>query len=116
MIGKKNGWLYLLSSNLDKDTTTLTATHTTSGVRNSRKLNVYSLHQILGHVSSSVLNKLLNIRLADITQTINKCIICPCAKQARLSFPISTSTNSNTFDLLHMDIWGPYNKSTFDGY
>lgn len=59
---------------------------------------------------------MLNTSLEDITKSISKCIVCPCAKQARMSFPISTSSSLSTFDLLHMDLWGPYKKPTFDGF
>jgi hypothetical protein len=36
------------------------------------------------------------------------CIVCPLARQRRLSFPISSSVSSSIFDLIHVDIWGPF--------
>ncbi|KAL0437101.1 UNVERIFIED_CONTAM: Retrovirus-related Pol polyprotein from transposon RE1 [Sesamum radiatum] len=36
------------------------------------------------------------------------CDACHKAKQSRLSFPISQSQSVKPFDLVHMDLWGPY--------
>lgn len=36
------------------------------------------------------------------------CDVCPLAKQKRLPFPVSASHSSSPFDLIHIDIWGPY--------
>ena len=44
------------------------------------------------------------------------CNVCPQAKQHRSSFPLSTSRASCIFDLLHVDIWGPYRTPTYDGF
>jgi len=45
------------------------------------------------------------------------CKICPQAKQHRHSFPSpSLSYTTKTFELLHVDIWGPYSTATYDGY
>jgi len=43
------------------------------------------------------------------------CQICPSAKLYRLGFPLSTPRAKQCFDLLHVDIWGPYPHSTHDG-
>lgn len=42
------------------------------------------------------------------------CTICPLAKQHRLPFPHSTSMSSLPFQLLHVDIWGPFKIPTRD--
>ena len=44
------------------------------------------------------------------------CTICPMARQTRMSFPESVTTTSSIFELLHVDLWGPYNVPTHDGY
>ncbi|KAL3346144.1 hypothetical protein AABB24_024872 [Solanum stoloniferum] len=38
------------------------------------------------------------------------------ARQTRMSFPNSTSFSSKPFDLLHLDLWGPYHMPTHDHY
>jgi hypothetical protein len=37
------------------------------------------------------------------------CTVCPLAKQHRLPFPFSTSVSQASFDLIHCDLWGPFN-------
>ena len=42
------------------------------------------------------------------------CTICPMARQVRLSFTLSTTHSKTIFDLLHIDLWGPYHVPTYD--
>ncbi|XP_019248461.1 PREDICTED: uncharacterized protein LOC109227719 [Nicotiana attenuata] len=37
-------------------------------------------------------------------------------KQTRLPFPISHSKSASSFQLVHMDVWGPYRVNTHNGY
>lgn len=75
-------------------------------------------HQRLGHPSFNKIHSLskeLNISLSkDHHNTL--CKICPLAKQKRLSFPSSPHISSNPFDLLHLDVWGPFHEPTPEGY
>ncbi|XP_049394780.1 uncharacterized protein LOC125859091 [Solanum stenotomum] len=116
MIGREDEGLYILANKIDKKDVVLSARHSELSDKHIVQIDVQLLHKRLGHSSSSVLKKLLNLSLADITKSISNCTICPCAKQARSPFPISTSNSLNNFDLLHMDAWGPYKRSTFDGF
>ncbi|XP_075086161.1 uncharacterized protein LOC142168889 [Nicotiana tabacum] len=68
----------------------------------------------IGHVSSMILKKLFPSKLASITDTINKYNVCPCTKQTRLPFPTSCIKSTDAFDLIHVDVWGPYKYATFD--
>ena len=43
------------------------------------------------------------------------CHICPLAKQHKLPFPKSTSVSLACFDLIHVDIWGPYSAPSLNG-
>ena len=47
---------------------------------------------------------------------IDGCIVCPLAKQKHLYFPINNNVYSSAFDLIHVDVWGPYSIPTHDGY
>lgn len=38
-------------------------------------------------------------------KAIDHCNVCPCAKQTRIPFPVSTSKSFACFDLLHMDLF-----------
>ncbi|XP_075099517.1 uncharacterized protein LOC142176283 [Nicotiana tabacum] len=46
---------------------------------------------------------------------ISSCGVCPLAKQAKLPFPTSRDRVKNVFELLHMDVWGPFRIATHDG-
>lgn len=123
MIGREDGGLYILSSNMNKEDLILKASQASHNASQSghstkivEKLDIQLLHQRLGHVSSSVLQKMFSLKLADVTNSVSKCTICPYAKQIRLPFRVSTSSSLTSFDLLHMDIWGPYKKDIFDEY
>lgn len=37
------------------------------------------------------------------------------ARQSKLSFPTSSISSENVFDLMHIDTWGPYGNPTYDG-
>nr|KYP56844.1 Retrovirus-related Pol polyprotein from transposon TNT 1-94 [Cajanus cajan]KYP56859.1 Retrovirus-related Pol polyprotein from transposon TNT 1-94 [Cajanus cajan] len=66
-------------------------------------------HFRLGHVSSSRIEGLK--RIVPSIHSQNKediCDICHFAKQKHISFPISISRATCIFDLVHMDIWGPF--------
>ena len=41
--------------------------------------------------------------------------ICYKSKKQRLSFPVSITSSSKPFQLLHLDTWGPYKEPTLDG-
>lgn len=43
------------------------------------------------------------------------CHVCPLARQTKLPFPVSHNKSSAVFDLLHVDVWGPYRVPTIDG-
>ena len=43
------------------------------------------------------------------------CTICPASRQHRLPFKDSYIMTYRTFDLLHMDVWGPYSHKTHTG-
>lgn len=46
---------------------------------------------------------------------IDKCDICPLARQPGVPFPLSFTTSSSMFQLLHMDVWGPYKTIAYNG-
>ncbi|CAN1217084.1 Retrovirus-related Pol polyprotein from transposon TNT 1-94 [Linum perenne] len=68
-------------------------------------------HYRLGHSAPSVI-QLLSLGSPDSSF---HCRVCPLAKQKRLAFPLSQSCAKTCFDLVHMDIWGPYSVPTLNG-
>lgn len=45
---------------------------------------------------------------------LDNCEIYPLARQTSLSFPHSSSKTTCSFQLNHMDVWGPYKVETHD--
>lgn len=105
-IGKKEGELYVL--------------HTQRRLNNPAKsfavvrADIELWHKRLGHVPFSVIKKLPNLTSSDSTR-ISHCEVCPLPRQARILFPISTTRAVDYFDLLHMDVCGPYKALTHNG-
>jgi len=44
------------------------------------------------------------------------CTHCHLAKQHKLPFPLSKSTCDNSFDLVYIDIWGPFSIPSIHGH
>ncbi|XP_075097814.1 uncharacterized protein LOC142175140 [Nicotiana tabacum] len=113
-IGKEDGGLYLLctdSREKEKLKALTTRSNETIEVGN---IDIDLRHRRLGHVSTQVLKRLAQADLETIKDRINKCIVCPCAKQTRLPFPTSSIQSKDYFDLIHIDLWGPYKVPTWD--
>ena len=73
-------------------------------------------HARLGHPSDMKL-KALGPNLPSLQFLCNKtCHICPMAKLKQLPFPFNNKICACAFDLVHMDVWGPYSIPTLDGY
>lgn len=76
--------------------------------KNSSKSVVW--HQRLGHVPINVL-KHISLTVSDV---LDNCIVCHKAKKQRLSFTSSSSRVANAFDLVHLDLWGPYKHKSLN--
>ncbi|GMI99394.1 hypothetical protein HRI_003608700 [Hibiscus trionum] len=72
-------------------------------------------HARLGHPSSQRMKFFATLDSTIPSGSLYDCEVCHLAKQKRLPFPISTTSVENVFDLVHMDIWGPFPvKSLYD--
>ena len=75
-------------------------------------------HQRLGHPSHTkidILSKLL--KLSNVKNNHSDlCKICPLTKQKRISFPSNPKLSKAPFDLIHIDVWGPFQTPTHDSY
>ncbi|KAH0650173.1 hypothetical protein KY284_030085 [Solanum tuberosum] len=126
-IGKEEGGLYIYRN--DNDVSKKAIPKATQRLATTVPIQDCSLwHKRLGHPSSQVmrcLNRLGHpssqvMRCLNLLQSVkddellNNCSFCPIAKQARLPFPTSISRASLSFDVVHMDLWGPYKVPTFD--
>jgi len=67
-------------------------------------------HYRLGYLSENRLN-ILHMNFPFISKHVDdNCDICHLAKQKRLSYSPSFNRSCKSFDLVHMDIWGPFAK------
>lgn len=66
----------------------------------------------LGHPSIGVLSHLafLQNKVED-----RICDVCHKAKQTRIPFPVGHELADSVFDLVHVDVWGPYRVASLSG-
>lgn len=96
--------------------------------QNSHKANVYChnsyvscltnsniWHLILGHLPLYKLKTLsfVNLDKGDLNVS---CEICAKARQHKLPFSKSNITTSRPFQLVRVDVWGPFHVSTYNGF
>ncbi|KAL0384763.1 UNVERIFIED_CONTAM: Retrovirus-related Pol polyprotein from transposon RE1 [Sesamum radiatum] len=66
-------------------------------------------HQRLGHPSLPVIQHIKSIKAFG---SWDMCDICHIAKQKRLPFPSHDIQSTQVFELIHVDVWGPYRTPT----
>ncbi|KAG7578844.1 Zinc finger CCHC-type [Arabidopsis thaliana x Arabidopsis arenosa] len=75
-------------------------------------------HHRLGHPSSRVTGMIPTVRGVSNNSReflFTNCDVCLRAKQTRQPFPESSSNSKEVFDLIHLDLWGPYRTTAFCG-
>uniref|UniRef100_M1D8Y3 Retroelement pol polyprotein n=1 Tax=Solanum tuberosum TaxID=4113 RepID=M1D8Y3_SOLTU len=70
----------------------------------------------LGHVPFVKMRIISTIPLKISNKQPFICTICPMARQTKMPFPESITATNSIFELLHIDLWGPYYVPTHDGY
>lgn len=75
---------------------------------NTHTLSMTLWHHRLGHASISAIKKITNLKQSTSEKNNQICTSCPMAKFTKLPFSTSVSKASDIFELIHMDIWGPY--------
>lgn len=73
-------------------------------------------HFRLGHPSFKVLHHVSSVFPYVQTQSKGVCEYCHFAKQQKLPFHHCSSCSINSFDLIHVDIWGPLAVTSIRGY
>ena len=109
-IGKVKDGLYILSTK----SPTSAISHTCFSTQSANvKSSIW--HQRLGHAPIPILNQINAIQpTLDISQICN-CHICPLARQTRKPFPTHIVVSTHVFQLVHMDVWGPFKQETYNG-
>lgn len=73
-------------------------------------------HFRLGHASNSCLESIQN-KISFVKGNKSYiCDVCHLAKQKHLPSPVSTTKSNECFDLIHIDIWGPYSTPSVHGH
>jgi hypothetical protein len=72
-------------------------------------------HYRLGHISNSRISLLHSLVPSIECNSNDVCVVCPLARQRKLSFPVSKSMSSAVFDMIHCDLWGPFSVQSING-
>lgn len=68
-------------------------------------------HHRLGHTPIERMKKIRAVK-DNIKTGQEECMVCPQAKFTKLPFNSSHSRATEVFELIHIDIWGPYKVPT----
>ena len=72
-------------------------------------------HVRMGHMPFQQLHLVTPVSSVKECLDTNICQVCPAAKQTRQPFPVSNIKTTAAFQLLHIDIWGPYKTKSITG-
>ncbi|CAN1830555.1 Retrovirus-related Pol polyprotein from transposon RE1 [Linum perenne] len=116
----RNG-LYVLSLPSSVDCVVATSQTTQAGTFSALEYNCKQhdfniWHYSLGHMSLPRMQYLQSVIPGIAINKNSHCSICPCAKQKRLSFLISSSVSTRAFALIHVDIWGHASTVSITGH
>lgn len=78
--------------------------------------NVLLWHRRLGHAPLHILQNISVVSYHYKNNPLLSCLECLKATQHCSSFSQSQSTSVSCFDLVHIDVWGPYKHTSYDGY
>lgn len=101
VVGTPRNGLYYVDTSLPVKPVCYSATNT------SPDSDLALWHHRLGHASLTSLKHITLIKSCTSNPT-QVCVSCPMSKFTRLPFTLSTSHAASSFELIHMDIWGPY--------
>ncbi|GAA0149387.1 transmembrane signal receptor [Lithospermum erythrorhizon] len=119
-VAKESNGLYVLNSmsfntqEVSKYTSFLQNVPSDSVVHTVKVFDAKVWHNRLGHTSGVVMQHMFPLSSVNSMNNI-PCVVCPLAKQQRLSFNKSVSSSSDIFQLVHIDLWRPYKTQTRTG-
>ncbi|GJX71149.1 cysteine-rich receptor-like protein kinase 8 [Tanacetum coccineum] len=73
-------------------------------------------HHRLGHVFDSKLKHINEFPVSISIECLGKCLSCPMAKFTKLPYALSDSHSVSIFELIYIDIWGPFKVPTNDSF
>ncbi|XP_011085911.1 uncharacterized protein LOC105167794 [Sesamum indicum] len=77
--------------------------------------NEFVWHKRMGHTFMSAIKHIPECKISNDFVDM-QCDICPKAKQSRISFKPSLSQSLVPFELVQLDLWGPYRTPSISGY
>lgn len=114
-VGKVHHGLYYLTATPALNPLASNTNHLTF-LTSSANHETFSLwHHRLGHAPLTKLRHIPHIQ-AHLTNTNELCLTCPMAKFTKQPFETTTSHSQDLFELIHIDIWGPYKVCTRKKY
>lgn len=73
-------------------------------------------HIRLGHMPITSMKNIISLPHFALNKATIRCTIFPSARQHKLPFPNSYISSTKVFELIHIDTWGPYKTTTYDGF
>lgn len=74
-------------------------------------------HSRLGHPAMDIIYLITDVLgIKQKNKGVFHCSICPLAKQKHIPYVSNNNIRTHAFDLLHIDIWGPFSEPTPEGY
>ncbi|KAL2242588.1 UNVERIFIED_CONTAM: Copia protein [Sesamum indicum] len=113
-VGRQRGKLYLLDHKTEEKTEHIGILETYPIPQSEKQVEKQVVddgnlwHNRLGHAGQDVMLHLPCCKRN--VQCIKNCQTCPLAKQHRLPFHLSETQSQKIFDLIHVDVWGPYRQ------
>lgn len=121
MIGHGSQVANLHVLNLDKSLVKLSSSSFlgTHSICSSVQVDVVTWHKRLGHPSMSSIESLsdvLHLPKQKHSKTSDHCCVCHLSKQKHLPFKSLNHICSKSFELVHINTWGPFSVPTVDGF
>ncbi|XP_074291707.1 uncharacterized protein LOC141618491 [Silene latifolia] len=112
--GLKQGGIYHLS-NIPKNKCTFSIPSCESITPNATFTVVRLMHARLGHSALSSMKHVVPQASSLMNDKGFHCDTCLMAKHHKSPFPTSTSITNAPFELIHVDLWGPYRVLALNG-
>lgn len=109
---KEEAGLYYVVDPPVKKKCLVSTVNSTTPLCNAITTNMW--HNRLGHFPFNKLH-MLGINEGQTVDKSHVCEVCHLAKHKRKPFPVSISKTNAIFDLLHIDIWGPFSICSMNG-
>ncbi|XP_074298898.1 uncharacterized protein LOC141629872 [Silene latifolia] len=117
ILGNNQNDLYLLHAENNKTATANIANIQDATVNSVvSTVSCYIWHNRIGHLPLYMLKHLRFDVSSVLEHKLRSCSICAKARQHRLSFNVSNTISFSSFEMIHIDLWGPYHTPTCNGY